>query len=182
MSSVSGTCRILYILKRKKVSINGDFNFVWKKVFFKKYLKLTGRINPHIAITGQSGSGKSNAANSIIKELSKNNYNFVIIDPKNDYGSIANETSAKIYNARYEGINIFEKGNVSITDKTAELSDLFQRHLKLGHVQRNYLYRCIKYTYEISERKNTEAFFLKTLIVNKRDEKDASVFFLSDIS
>lgn len=175
MSSVSGTCRILYRLKRKRVSINGDFNFVWKKVYFKKYLKLTGRINPHIAITGQSGSGKSNAANAIIKELSKNNYNFVIIDPKNDYVNIANKTSAKIYNARYEGINIFERGNVTITDKTAELSDLFQRHLKLGHVQRNYLYRCIKYTYEISEKKNVEASFSSLLFTINVFKKNAEL-------
>ena len=173
MSRVSGTCRILYVLKRKRIAINGEFNFVWKKVFFKKYLKLTGRINPHIAITGQSGSGKSNAANAIIKELSKNNYNFIVIDPKNDYGSIANETSAKIYNARYDGINIFEKGNVSIVDKTAELSDLFQRHLKLGHVQRNCLYRCIKYTYEISERKNLEASFSSLLFTINVFKKNA---------
>ncbi|MEM0201052.1 MAG: ATP-binding protein [Candidatus Micrarchaeaceae archaeon] len=175
MSMVSETCRILYILKQRKVSINGDFYFVWKKLFFKKYLKLTDRINPHIAITGQSGSGKSNAANAIINELSKHGFNFIIIDPKNDYINIANKTSAKIYNARYDGINIFERGNVSINDKTAELSDLFQRHLKLGHVQRNYLYRCIKYTYEISEIKNIEATFSSLLFTINVFKKNAEI-------
>ncbi|MGC8479584.1 MAG: ATP-binding protein [Candidatus Micrarchaeia archaeon] len=173
MVRTNNSCRILYKLKRRRVSISGDFTFFWKKTIFKRYLNLIDNINPHIIITGQSGSGKSNAANVIIEEFSRYGYNFLVIDPKNDYTGIAAITNSNIINAKNTGINIFERGLASITEKSYELSNLFQRHLRLGHVQKNCLYRCIKYTYEISERKKIEPNFSSLLFTIQVFKKNA---------
>ena len=166
---------VLSYLKRKRVAVNGDFSFFWKKPFFRRELSLIGRINPHIAITGQSGSGKSNATSIIIKELADMGYNFIILDPKNDYVSIAEYTTARVFNARYDGINIFEKGNASVTEKVSELSNIFQKNLRLGHVQRNLLYRCLKYTYEVCERKMKEPNFSGLIFTMNVFKKNAEI-------
>ena len=166
---------VLSYLKRKRVAINGDFSFFWKKPFFRRELPLIGRINPHIAITGQSGSGKSNATSIIIKELADMGYNFIILDPKNDYVGIAEYTNARIFNARYDGINVFERGNASVIEKVSELSNIFQKNLRLGHVQRNLLYRCLKYTYEICERKRKEPNFSGLIFTMNVFKKNAEI-------
>ncbi len=166
---------VLSYLKKKRIAVNGDFSFFWKRPFFRRELQLIGRINPHIAITGQSGSGKSNATNIIIKELADVGYNFIILDPKSDYIGIAEYTNARIFNARYNGINIFEKGNASITEKVSELSNIFQKNLRLGHVQRNLLYRCLKYTYEVCERKMKEPNFSGLIFTMNVFKKNAEI-------
>ncbi len=175
MVRTNDICRILNSLEKKRVAMNGEFSFVWKRPFFKRYLSLTERINPHIAIVGQSGSGKSNAACTILQELSTEGFNFIVLDPKNDYVGIAKQSSAKVINARHNGINIFERGNASISEKTSELSGIFQRYLRLGHVQTNVLYRCIRYTYEISERKMKEPSFSSLIFTVKVFRKNAEI-------
>ncbi len=166
---------IFKYLKKRRITYNNEFSFVWKKPFFNNYLSISNRINPHIAIVGQSGSGKSNAANVIIQMLSEDNFNLIILDPKSDYVGLANSINAKVINAKHNGINIFERGMASINEKTSELSTILQKYLRLGHVQSNLLYRCIKYTYEICERKTKEPSFSSLIFTLKVFKKNAEL-------
>jgi len=122
--------------------------WAWKRVFFKSF-SLPKSINKHILISGESGSGKSNAAKMILKHLSEKGANFILFDPHDEYIDITSVTNANIYDASVIGIDMFALDGMSIKEKSIELTELFRKVFRLGEVQSNTLYRLISYTYNL---------------------------------
>lgn len=126
----------------------------WKRSFFKHMgLCVVGAMNPHIMITGESGSGKSNTCKLILRELASAGANFVVVDPHSEYVENAKEFGASAYDAGINGMNIFDLDGLSERERTAEISGTFRRIFHLGEVQANTLHNCIAYTYWVCFRK-----------------------------
>ncbi len=120
----------------------------WKSAGFRRMeLGLGRRMNPHVAIVGESGSGKSNACKVMIREIARNGARVAILDPHNEYLGIAESMGAEVYDASYNGINIFELDGASEKERANELTNMFKRIFRLGEVQGYELYRCIMFTY-----------------------------------
>ncbi len=129
----------------------GLLRWQWKRAYFKRArLDLQRNINPHVMITGESGAGKSNAAKLILKRLAGQGANFVVIDPHAEYAEAAKDLRASIYDASIHAINIFDLDGLTERERTAEITALFRRIFHLGEVQASTLYRCVSYTYWIS--------------------------------
>ncbi|MGC8699926.1 MAG: ATP-binding protein [Candidatus Micrarchaeia archaeon] len=166
--------RILYLRKGFRVK------WAWKPVFFKSF-EIREGINPHMLIVGESGSGKSNASKQVISELAKKGYNFAIFDPHDEYVDIAKSTQAKVYDAAYTGINIFDLDGMSAKEKSSELTELFRRIFKLGEVQSNILYKVISYTYEVASEKgvrpsiNSLIYSIKVFLRNSSSTREKLV-------
>jgi hypothetical protein len=126
----------------------GNLGWMWKNVCFSDFsISWRAGINPHIVIVGESGGGKSNAAKILVERLCSSGANVVILDPHNEYLGSADEISADIYDAAYNGINLFDLDGMSEREKAGELAGLFRRNFRLGEVQSYTLYRCIMNTY-----------------------------------
>ncbi|MEM3839250.1 MAG: DUF87 domain-containing protein [Candidatus Micrarchaeaceae archaeon] len=125
----------------------GNIRWQWKKKNMPFAIEPESSLNPHIAIVGRSGSGKSNACKLIVKGLVSRGIKVAILDPHNEYIGIADQIAARVYNAAHNGINIFELDGVSEKEKANELTNMFKRVFKLGDVQGYHLYRAIMFTY-----------------------------------
>ncbi len=120
----------------------------WKETRFQRMeLGLGMRMNPHVVIVGESGSGKSNACKIMVREMASKGARVAILDPHNEYLGIAESIGAEVYDAAYNGINIFELDGVSEKERANELTNMFKRIFRLGEVQGYELYRCIMFTY-----------------------------------
>lgn len=139
--------RIIKSLRLKRFYFGNYISYEWRRPFFAKAFEVGGRMNPHIAILGESGGGKSNASRLLVTELSKRNYNIIVLDPNRDYLGIADSIGADVYDAWRHGINIFDLDNMNEAEKMGELMTVFTKRLKLGHVQASVLKRCIRYCY-----------------------------------
>ena len=138
--------KILYLRKGFKPK------WAWKRVFFKSF-SLPKSINKHILISGESGSGKSNATKMILKHLSEKGANFIIFDPHDEYIDLPSVTNANIYDASIIGPDMFALDGMSIKEKSIELTELFRKVFRLGEVQSNTLYKLISYTYNLFAEK-----------------------------
>jgi hypothetical protein len=126
----------------------GNIGWRWKNCYFSDFsIGRNSRINPHMVIVGESGGGKSNAAKVLVERLCASGANVVILDPHNEYLGAADQISADIYDAAYNGINLFDLDGMSEREKASELTGLFRRNFRLGEVQSYTLYRCIMNTY-----------------------------------
>src|SRR5271170_4262732 len=126
----------------------GNFGWVWKNSYFSDFaINRNSGINPHVVIVGESGGGKSNATKILVERLCSSGANVVILDPHNEYLGAADEISADIYDAAYNGINLFDLDGMSEREKASELTGLFKRNFRLGEVQSYTLYRCIMNSY-----------------------------------
>lgn len=164
-------CRIVKKLELRRFTFGNEFTWHWRRPFFRHYLELKYRINPHITIVGESGSGKSNACKAIIKAVCRKGMNVIIFDPHSEYLGIADPIKANVYDAAYDGINIFDLDNMSEREKTGELTDMFRHYFRLGHVQSSVLYKALSYTYDVFKAKGrmpTLHDLLFTLKVFKR--------------
>ncbi|MDE1834862.1 MAG: ATP-binding protein [Candidatus Micrarchaeota archaeon] len=125
----------------------GGFRFRWNRAYLSGFCINSKRMNPHITVVGESGVGKSNAIKIIVERLCQNGANAIILDPHNEYLGAAEAISAGIYDAAYNGINIFDLDGMSEREKASELSSMFRRNFRLGDVQTYLLYRCIMNMY-----------------------------------
>ncbi len=126
----------------------GNIGWRWKDVHFSDFIvDRNSGINPHMVIVGESGGGKSNATKVLIEGLCSRGAHVVILDPHNEYLGTAEQISAQIYDAAYNGINLFDLDGMSEKEKASELTGLFKRNFRLGEVQSYTLYRCIMNSY-----------------------------------
>lgn len=144
--------RIVKRLQLKRFYFGNHISWEWRRPLFTKAFHLEGRMNPHIAILGESGGGKSNASRLIATELSKKGYNLIILDPNRDYLGIADQIGADVYDAWRHGINLFDPDKMNESEKIGELMAIFVKRLKLGQVQASLLKKCISYCYLNSKR------------------------------
>lgn len=137
------------ILRLKRFYFGDGVKWHWKNPIFKRKLGLSRLPNHNMMIVGESGGGKSNACKVIINQLSKIGAHVAVLDPHGEYLGIADSIGADVYDASYNGINIFELDGMSEKEKANELTNLFKRIFRLGEVQGYVLYKCIMYTYNV---------------------------------
>lgn len=126
----------------------GNIGWRWKDAHFSELaISRNSGINPHIVIVGESGGGKSNAAKIIVERLCSAGAHVIILDPHNEYLGTAEQISADIYDASYNGINLLDLDGMSEREKASELTGLFKRNFRLGDVQSYTLYKCIMSSY-----------------------------------
>jgi len=99
--------------------------------------------NPHILITGFSGTGKTNLLKSIIFELSKFKIPCVIIDFDEEFLGF----SDTIFDMKNVSINPLESRNNIPLNITAEVSSIFKDLYHLGDQQTAMLIRAIEKSY-----------------------------------
>jgi len=124
----------------------------WRRNYFSAFnFEIFKRSNPHIAIVGQSGSGKSNLCKLLLRIISREKVAFILLDPHNEYVESAMELGATVYDAAFSGINIFDLEGFTARERTSEITSMLKRIFHLGDVQSYMLYKCIAYTYKIAE-------------------------------
>lgn len=114
--------------------------------------------NPHLMVTGETGSGKTQATKSILAELRQFNVPALILDFKDDY-------SEPVY-AEVEGMNVYDpneqslpfnplvpavdprSGRANPTHHLHQLTDIIKRIYRLGDQQAYRLREAIKAVYE----------------------------------
>jgi hypothetical protein len=115
--------------------------------------------NPHISISGETGSGKTQAAKAILHELLPQ-YPALVLDFKDDYAK-ADYAAAEgftVHDASFGSLPFNpmvppidpETGRVNPTAHLHELGDMMQRIYKLGDQQTFQLREAIKETYAIN--------------------------------
>ncbi len=127
-----------------------SLNWRWQRKFFSFfYFDMQKELNPHIAIFGESGSGKSNACKMMLRSA-KRSSRIIVFDPHNEYVGSATDLGAEVYDASRFSINIFSLDGSSEKERTAELTGMFKRVMHLGEVQSSILQKCISYSYKRS--------------------------------
>jgi hypothetical protein len=114
--------------------------------------------NPHLMVTGETGSGKTQATKSILAEMRQFNVPALILDFKDDY-------SEPVY-AETEGLNVYDpneqplpfnplvpavdprNGRANPTHHLHQLTDIIKRIYRLGDQQAYRLREAIKSVYE----------------------------------
>ncbi len=143
----SDNIRIIGELRRHRAE-GREITWHWKMHVIPQALKLEREVNPHIAILGESGSGKSNACMALLKHLTGRGANFAVLDTADEYIGISKLLGAKVYNCAHSGINIFELDGMSHREKASDLVTMLTRHFKLGQYQASVLNRCLRYMYD----------------------------------
>jgi hypothetical protein len=115
--------------------------------------------NPHISITGETGSGKTQATKAIISDLQQQGLPVLVLDFKDDY---ADETYAeaegfRVYDASYDPLpfnplmpSIDSRNRVNPAHHIHQLSDIVKRIYKLGDQQAYRFREAVKAAYEES--------------------------------
>jgi hypothetical protein len=161
----------------RELALSKRFGLVrwrWKRVFFKKLsCDLRMAMNPHVMITGESGSGKSNVCKQLLRQLGEMGSNFVVLDPHSEYVEDSGELRAEAYDASMHSINIFDLDGLSERERSSEITSMFRRIFRLGEVQAYTLYKCISYTYRICAQKGKTPNLHDLLYTIKIFEKHA---------
>ena len=116
--------------------------------------------NPHISITGETGSGKTQATKTIISELGALGLPALILDFKDDYSDdafIAAE-GFRLYDASFESLPFNpltpaidkRQGLVNPSQHIYQVANIIKRIYKLGDQQAYRLREAIKRAYDVS--------------------------------
>jgi hypothetical protein len=116
--------------------------------------------NPHISITGETGTGKTQATKAILHELLRQGIPALILDFKDDYSKsdYAEAEGFTVHDASWGSlpfnpmVPVIDRlsGRVNVTSHLHELSNMLQRIYKLGDQQAFALREAMKETYEIN--------------------------------
>ena len=131
-----------------------------REVWFDPNLPGQKLPNPHISITGESGSGKTQATKAIVSELGKQGLPALILDFKDDYSDelfIAAE-GFRLYDASFESLPFNpltpavdkRQGLVNPSQHIYQVTDIIKRIYKLGDQQAFRLREAIKRAYELT--------------------------------
>lgn len=127
-------------------------------VWFDPALPESQLPNPHISITGETGSGKTQATKAIIKEFRQYGVPALIMDFKDDYSDVtyAEEEGMQVYDPSYESLPFnplapavdLRSGRVNPTNHIYQLVGIIKRIYQLGDQQAYRLREALKRTYE----------------------------------
>jgi len=114
--------------------------------------------NPHISITGETGSGKTQATKAIIGDLRALGLPALILDFKDDYAddSYATTEGFEVYDASFSSLPFnpltppldAKSGRINPAHHIHQLSEIVKRIYRLGDQQAYRLRESIKQTYE----------------------------------
>ena len=132
-----------------------------REIWFDPQLPEDRLPNPHVMITGETGSGKTQATKELLSQLRPYNVPSLILDFKDDY-------SDPQY-AETEGFNVYDpseqslpfnplapaidprSGRVNPTHHLHQLTDIIKRIYRLGDQQAYRLREAIKSVYEVAD-------------------------------
>ena len=141
---------VLSVLSLKRYFLSHEVRWRWKRAYFKSLeINLRTQMNPHMAILGQTGTGKSNACKKILQELAGRGINLLIFDAHSEYVGMAGPLCADAYDAAYNSLNPFDVAGESSREKAGDVAEMLRRILRLGYRQYNELYRALAYMYEM---------------------------------
>ena len=116
--------------------------------------------NPHMSISGETGSGKTQAVKSILHELLPRGLPALVLDFKDDYSKaeFAQREGFTVHDATYGSLPFNpmvppvdpESGRANPISHVHELANMLQRIYKLGDQQTFQLREAMKETYEIA--------------------------------
>ena len=114
--------------------------------------------NPHIAITGETGSGKTQVTKAVIHELREYGLPTLILDFKDDYSdpAYAETEGFKVYDPSFQSLPFnplappvdARSGHVNITHHLYQLTNIIKRIYKLGDQQAYRVREALKQAYE----------------------------------
>ena len=130
-----------------------------REVWFDPNLPGRELPNPHIAITGETGSGKTQATKTIVSELRGQDLPALILDFKDDYSSEA-FTSVEgfdLHDASFGSLPLNpmipaidkQRNLINPSQHTYQVADIIKRVFKLGDQQAYRLREAIKRAYEL---------------------------------
>jgi hypothetical protein len=138
--------------------------------------------NPHVVCLGKSGYGKS----TTVKTLTSRMYdlwesNILILDYAGEYAPWVRSRNGTIIDMHTEGLNPFELGKATLTDRIRQLIDTFSKLCELTLPQRNVLSYYLMKGYEARGFKPSDATTWKNEAPNLHDlidliEADLSKF------
>jgi len=114
--------------------------------------------NPHLSITGETGSGKTQATKSLISELGRQGIPSLVFDFKDDYSTepFVTDEGFRLYDASYEGLpfNPLQppsdpvSGRTNVAHYVHQISEILKRIYKLGDQQAYRLREGLKVAYQ----------------------------------
>jgi hypothetical protein len=114
--------------------------------------------NPHVSITGETGSGKTQAIKVVLLDLRQAQVPVLILDFKDDYsqGDYAQEQGLRMHDASMGGLPFSpmippldtQSGRVSVINHVHQLSEIIKRIYRLGDQQAYRLREALKEVYE----------------------------------
>lgn len=138
------------ILKERTILASED-KWKWIRVHGTYKYNPYKLLNPHIFITGTSGSGKSFTTALLLSKLHrKYNVSFIIIDYHGEYFGKIQEigmVNPQVVDASSNTLNILELDNQPPTLRANELADIIKNIFNLGHLQRIELQKVIEEAY-----------------------------------
>ena len=129
-----------------------------REVWFDPGLPGQSLPNPHISITGETGSGKTQATKAIVSELRQQNVAALILDFKDDYSneSFIETEGFRLYDASFGPLPLnplipaIDKQHdlINPAQHVYQVADIVKRIYKLGDQQAFRLREAIKQSYE----------------------------------
>jgi hypothetical protein len=130
-----------------------------REIWFEPELRDQPLPNRHISITGETGSGKTQATKAILHELQPLGLPVLILDFKDDYSSesyVESENLA-VFDASFGGLPFnplvppvdLRSGRIAPMNHIHQLSEILKRIYRLGDQQTFQLREAIKEVYEI---------------------------------
>lgn len=114
--------------------------------------------NPHLSITGETGSGKTQATKAIISDLTRQDLPVLVLDFKDDYSdpAYAETEGFEVYDASFSSLPfnplappVDPRGNrINPAHHVHQLAEIIKRIYRLGDQQAYRLREAIKQTYE----------------------------------
>lgn len=129
-----------------------------RQVWFDPELPGEPLPNPHVAITGETGSGKTQAIKAMLGDLRHAGLPVLILDFKDDYSDAeyAQAEGLDVYNASFGGLPFNpmvppvdpQSGRVALMNHVHQLGDIVKRIYGLGDQQAYRLREALKDAYE----------------------------------
>ena len=129
-----------------------------REVWFDPGLPGQSLPNPHISITGETGSGKTQAVKAVVSELRRQDLAALILDFKDDYSteSFVNTEGFRLYDASFRPLPLNplipaidkRQDRINPSQHVYQVADIVKRIYKLGDQQAFRLREAIKRAYE----------------------------------
>ncbi len=140
---------------KNRIIISSATKWRWVEVNRDYYFNPRKQVNPHVIISGTSGSGKSfTAAIMLTKMYTELNIGYLVIDFHGEYMDklkIVGLKQVNYINALYNTINLLDLEGQPPNLRASEIADVIRNLFNLGPLQRLILQRVLEEAYALAE-------------------------------